>query len=212
MKILLLEDRIDRMKQFSKIDLFQETTIDIISGTELVHFIANLESELKKILPLYQCVILHRSGIDNIKRDVIKAFCGEYKISLVYFSGGISSSKFSDSDFPFLHINSKDFYSDNLKLFINDFTMGNAINLIILQFGQNWKLSLLLKMRNDLNMGIQSNSIKRIKDLGISNLLKDELLVNFDLPWFTDNFMQNIEDSQIQEFKKKLDRIIMHNI
>ena len=79
---------------------------------------------------------------------------------MIFFSGGITSSVLKDLDFPFLHINSKEFYSENLKLFIEAFEESNAVNLLVLQFGKKWKLSLLLNLRNNIAVALNKEALK----------------------------------------------------
>src|SRR5690606_31481224 len=118
--------------------------VSIITGTEFDNLILALQSKDTDSLDKYDCIASHRSALSNEIRDSIKEYCKIKKTPLIFFSGGITSSVFKDIDFPFLHINSKDFYSLNLKLFIDDCEVNNGINLFILQFGKRWKLSLLL--------------------------------------------------------------------
>jgi hypothetical protein len=191
MKIALIEDRISRLEQYCEFDIKNYTVIDLITG---VNF-DNLKDDLCKnkfdILLQYNCIIAHRSAFTNEMRESLKSYCRNNKTPLVFFSGGISSSILNDKDFPYLQINSKDFYSSNLEVLIKSSIETNNINLLQLQFGNNWKLSLLLNLRNKLatdlnyrrmienlpNFEIEDNLlIKRYIDLNINTALKNDIL------------------------------------
>jgi hypothetical protein len=212
MKIALLEDRIERMVQFSEIDITKETLIEIITASQLLKFLKAIDNKDITILHQYDCIILHRSALTNLQRDIIKNYCFDTKKPLVYFSGGISSSIYNDSTFQFLHINSKDLYSSNLRLFIEETILKNEINLLVLQFGIRWKLNLLLSIRNSVNLGIQNQSIKRIMNLNISHFIKKELILNFNLDWLSQSEITAIDKEQILNFKSKIDELIVSSI
>ena len=212
MKIALLEDRLERMAQFSEIDVANEELIEIITGLKLLEFLREVDNKNVANLDLYDCIILHRSATTNLQRDTIKNYCLETKKPLVYFSGGISSSIYNDSAFPFLHINSKDMYSASLRLFIDETINQNEVNLLILQFGIRWKLNLLLAIRNNLNWGILNGTIKRLFHLQISHFIKSELIQKFNLKWLEQQDSAIIESDQLAEFKSKIDELIIASI
>lgn len=213
MKVTLLEDRIGRMEQFSEFDLKKEQSIFIITNSELTNLISDLDNNSTDKLNDYECIIMHRSAFTNSQRDVIKAYCKKNKKHLVFFSGGISSSIYNDSSFPFLHINSKDFYSNNLRLFIDEIESQNNLNLLILQFGYRWKLNLLLSLRDELNVMIQRDKYpKRIRELNINNLIKSELINKFSLAWLKKEGIESISNEEVDDFKSKVDQLIIESI
>lgn len=212
MKIVLLEDRIGRMEQFSETDLTKESCINIISGEDLKSMFDEINSNNIDRIKDYECIILHRSAFTNSQRDIIKNYCSDAVKPLVYFSGGISSSIYNDRTFPFLHINSKDLYSQNLRLFIDEIEKHNQINLHILEFGNRWKVNLLLTLRNHLNFGVQLGNIKRIRDLKISHFIKEELIENFNLTWLKEDSYSSISSEQVAEFRTKIDTLIFESV
>ncbi len=191
MKIAIIEDRLGRLEQFVEFDLQNCKEVTIISGSDFDKLIIALEAKTTEVLNQYDCIASHRSALSNEIRDILKEYCMSNKKPLIFFSGGITSSVFKDVDFPFLHINSKDFYSLNLKLFIDACQLNNDINLLILQFGNRWKLSLLLNLRNRIavaqnkqNLKNSNNSIefditelvRRVRDLQINLRIKPDLI------------------------------------
>lgn len=212
MKVGLFEDRVGRMKQFLSFDLTQKSVVEIITDVELQSLISEVNQGYIERLKLYNCIIMHRSAFTNGQRDIIKKYCSDTDTPLVSFSGGISSSIYNDSDFPYLHINSKDVYSHNLQLFIEEMERHKLINLLILQFGTRWKLNLLLSMRNNLNRGLQSQNIKRIRDLKIYDLIRSEITEKFSLAWLNQNDFTPIDSTQVGEFQAKIEDLIVDSI
>ncbi len=223
MKIAIVEDRIGRLDHFAQFDLNNCKSVSIITGSDFDNLILSLEGKNTNILDQYNCIATHRSALSNEIRDIIKEYCKIKKIPLIFFSGGITSSVFKDIDFPFLHINSKDFYSMNLKWFIESCDQTNQINLLILQFGQNWKLSILLNLRNHIAVSQSKQIIKieypntiiedkelirRVSDLQINSLIKPDLLSEKTASILTSNAYATISFEQIQEVKNVINRLI----
>jgi hypothetical protein len=223
MKIAIIEDRISRLEQYAEFDLNDCETVSIITGFEFDSLILTLSKKDTNVLEQYDCIASHRSALSNEIRDVIKEYCNFKKKPLIFFSGGITSSVFKDINFPFLHINSKDFYSLNLKLFINNCEESNTVNLLILQFGKRWKLSLLLNLRNNIMVAQNKQAyknenpeieiddrelIKRIRDLQINSLIKPDLIDEKTDSILSNNDFSTITAEQIQEVKSVINRLI----
>jgi len=223
MKIAIVEDRIGRMEQFIEFDIKKCKEITIITGSDFDNLINSLKAKNTDILEQYDCFASHRSALTNEIRDTIKEYCKDKKKPLIFFSGGITSSVFKDIDFPFLHINSKDFYSSNLKLFIDNSKTNTCVNLLILQFGKRWKLSLLLDLRNKIAVAqnkqafkIQipdieiddSELIKRVRDLQINSLILPDLINEKTKDILTGNNFASINSDQINEVMATMNRLI----
>lgn len=223
MKIAIIEDRIGRLEQYAEFDLKSCNAVSIISGSEFDSLNLALNAKDTNALDQYDCIASHRSALSNEIRDIIKEYCKSKNKPLIFFSGGITSSVFKDIDFPFLHINSKDFYSSNLKLFIANCEGNNAINLLILQFGKRWKLSLLLNLRNNIAVAQNKQAfknespeieiddrelIKRVRDLQINSLIKPDLINEKTNGILSDNDIATITAEQIQEVKSVINRLI----
>ena len=223
MKIAIIEDRIARLEQYTDFDLNKSKSVTIITGLEFDNFIYSLKSNDTRKLDQYECIASHRSALSNEVRDTLKEYCRKNKKPLIFFSGGISSSVMKDVEFPFLHINSKEFYSENLKLFIEACEEHNAVNLLSLQFGKKWKLSLLLNLRNNIAVALNkqdlkaqlqdveiddSELIKRVRDLQINSAIKADLLHEKTKDIFSGDDLSPVSFEQIQTIKHVLDRLI----
>lgn len=150
MKIILIEDRIIRKELFlerSEIDLSQYGFLKEISAQELkqLKHDINFGKDLS-FLSEFDLIITHKSAFSLNQQDVLSSM-GK---SIVYFSGGISQSFYLEYPFPCLHINSSDFYSENLIVFLNNIKDNGQIEMLILQFGIKWKLNLLLSTRDKI--------------------------------------------------------------
>ena len=223
MKIAIIEDRIARLEQYTDFDLTKSKSVTIITGIEFDNLIDSLKSNNTRKLDQYECIASHRSALSNEVRDTIKEYCRKNKKPLIFFSGGITSSVLKDLEFPFLHINSKEFYSDNLKLFIEACEEHNTVNLLMLQFGNKWKLSLLLNLRNNIAVSLNkqelkaklhdveiddSELIKRVRDLQINSAIKADLLQEKTENVFSADDLSPVSFEQIQNIKYVLDRLI----
>lgn len=209
MKIALIEDRIGRMKQFSEIDISTLEEITLITGADFKVLLAQFDQGDTKPLTDYDCILAHRSALSVGHQDVLRQFCQQVKKPLVFFSGGITSSLYNDKGVPFLLINSKDFYSHNLALFVKDASSAGSANLRILQFGTRWKLNLLLHPRDHVNHMVQLKSIRWVRDLQIDNALKAELTDKFALDWLKQGELKGVTEPQVKEFYAKLHEAII---
>lgn len=223
MKIAIIEDRIARLEHFTDFEVKQCKSVTIITGLEFDNLIGSLKSNNTKPLDQYECIASHRSALSNEVRDTLKEYCRIKRKPLIFFSGGITSSVLKDLDFPFLHINSKEFYSENLKLFIEAFEESNAVNLLVLQFGKKWKLSLLLNLRNNIAVALNkealkvqfpdseiddSELIKRVRDLQINNAIKADLINEKTNVIFSGDDLMPISFYQVQDIKYVIDSVI----
>ena len=160
MKIAIIEDKTNRLEKCTNFELAAYQSVKIITGGGFDHFLNSLEQRDTNSLAEFDCIAAHRSAMSNEIRDTVKDYCKTNNKPLVFFSGGITASVLKDNEFPFLLINSKDFYSKNLKLFIEACEKQEAVNLLVLQFGENWKLSLLLNLRNRIAEELNKHAIK----------------------------------------------------
>ena len=223
MKFAIIEDRMRRLEQFVEFDIRSCKEVEIITESNFDRLILELGTKNTDSLDQYDCIASHRSALTNENRDTIKEYCRAKKKPLIFFSGGITSSVFKDMNFPFLHINSKDFYSSNLKLFIDNCLEDNSINLLILQFGNRWKLSLLLNLRNNIAVALNKHAlknenkdididdselIKRVRDLQINALIKPDLINEKTESILSSNDYASITVDQIQEIRSVINQLI----
>ena len=223
MKIAIIEDRIARLEQFTDFNLKKSKSVVIITGLEFDNLVYSLTINDTSKLNQYDCIASHRSALSNEVRDTLKDYCRNKKKPLIFFSGGITSSILKDVEFPFLHINSKEFYSENIKLFIEACEEQNTVNLLLLQFGEKWKLSLLLNLRNNIAVALNkqelkaklpdveiddSELIKRVRDLQINAAIKADLLHEKTENVFSGDDLSPVSSEQIRNIKYVLDRLI----
>ncbi len=153
-KILLIEDRVERQENFS-----EDTGIKLSGYSE---FLDNQTEIDLSNLNGYSTIIVHRSAFGDRKDNVLdhlKSYCTDTKTNLVFFSGGITSTYYSKTKYEFLLLNSKSFYSSNLKLFLEFVKDEGYPNLLLLGYGRNWKINLMLNTLEKINLFI-SNNIK----------------------------------------------------
>jgi hypothetical protein len=224
MGIALIEDRIGRLEKFTVLNIYENRLIKVIARSEFDSLVVSLEENNTNILDGFDCIAVHRSALNNELRDILKNYCKQFQISLIFFSGGISSNVYKDFDFPFLHINAKDFYSYNLTLLIEDYEKTGKINLLILQFGLKWKMSLLLSLRNNIivsqnkkliqNQFLNSNIsdrelIKRARDLHINSLIRPDLLNEKTHDILNADDFSVISSDQLHEIKTAIDHLLI---
>ncbi len=167
-RILLIEDRTSRQKRF-----FNETKIDIESYGDILD--NAVDEDYQKILnelqndtfdfDAYSIIISHKSafGDDNTSLvSKLEKYCHDTKKTLVLFSGGIDANYYlKDDDFELLEVNSKVFYSQNLKIFLEDFRNGN-FQPLTLSYGNRWKLNILLNVLESLNVYLEKMEKEKV--------------------------------------------------
>lgn len=166
--ILLIEDRVNRKELYIKFDLTEYKVVDFVTGDKLTNILEDINKKNFSKLERYKCLIFHASALSIVQKSEVKDFCKRNKKSLVFFSGGISTSYYNDNFYPFLNINSKDFYSNNLKTFLDNYIVDFEINLLILQYGDRWLINLLLNLRNNLVKIQEENNTVLVSELKIN--------------------------------------------
>jgi hypothetical protein len=227
MKISLIEDRLGRLKQFKEVDLMAHDAVTVITGIDFDNLMVEIETGDMNSLEKFSCIASHRSALTNSIRDAIKEYCKAKKKPLVFFSGGITSSVYNDREFPFLHINSKDFYSSNLKLVLYDLAQSKSPNLLKLQFGDRWKLSMLLSIRNEIQVYLNKLEIRRqypsveldgseiitsIGSLQINAELMSDLKAEKSLDFLTQPDYSSITPWQLVELGSVIKKVIIKSL
>ncbi|WP_316812576.1 hypothetical protein [Pedobacter heparinus] len=212
MRIALIEDRLDRLLNYADEKLMNIEFLDVITDNAFEKLKANLNVGKLDGLDKYACIMSHRSGLDIAQRELVIKYCLERKIPLVFFSGSISSSSYQDVNSPLLYINSKDFYSQNIYLFLEHIKTRADINLLIIQFGEQWKLNLLLNARNVINYKFHVGAIKRMRDFELPKDILEELAEKGGLDWLTADPVAAVSAEQISELKQKLKVLINESL
>jgi len=165
-KILLIDDRKERQTKFTAdtgIDL--ESYIDIldnITGEEYYTYVDKLSQDNFELE--HDIIMVHRSafGETNINiLDRLKNYCKDKDKKLIFFSGGISSTFYMREPFEILLINSKIFYSSNLKIFLDD-AIKNDFNILKIGYGDKWKLNVMLNTLEKINKFLGYNHAEDI--------------------------------------------------
>lgn len=195
MNLLLIEDRIIRKENFIQrlnIDLNCYKFLKQVSAEEYKDIKLSIKSGDTTLLSKFDVILTHKSAFTINEQDLLDSICK----SIIYFSGGISQSFYTEYPVPCLHINSSDFYSPNLIEFLDYIEETGNIELLILQFGENWRLNLLLKVRDELAQLLYKNVnedlyptdfdtifTNKISSIVSSEFLKSEIeeLCNFGL-------------------------------
>lgn len=190
-KLIIVDDRIDRLNQYSEFKLGSYDHVKVVTEEDFKLLRDQLQKSDTASFDQYDCVAFHRSAVSQHLREAIRTYCEKKKKPLIFFSGGITSSVYKDDRSPLLMLNSKEFYSQNLKLFIEALPTADSVNLLMLQFGHRWRLSMLLNIKNRISVSIARDGInqksgssagdtdklivKRLSDLAINSLILPEL-------------------------------------
>jgi hypothetical protein len=153
-KIILLDDRPKRMKlAFEKNghDLNLYTSIEglyIPIENDCIRIKNELNNGLGESVAKYSLIIAHQSAFSGMGLRTIDSICKVNSIKLILFSGSIRQPVYySDNGFHKLIVNSKDFYSVGLPLFMKK-TVGNELEHITeLLYADKWRLSVALRYR-----------------------------------------------------------------
>lgn len=209
MNILLLEDRVNRMKQFVDFNLESYSCIDLIRGDDLNNKLLKINENEFTDFNIYDCLIFHSSAISARQKSNLKTYCKQEGKNLVFFSGGITTSYYTDNQHPFLNVNSKLFYSKNLQMFLDDAIEKGICNLLMIQYGFKWQLNLLLNYRNNINMIKEENEGNKVY---VRELETNELILqNIKLDWLKlGNHI--ISSDEFEDLKKKINTLIFESI
>lgn len=228
MKFMLIEDRISRMEKYNS-SIVNIPQVDIYTGNNFEVLINSLKNNDTTILDNYVCIAAHRTALPDKIRESLKDYCMTKDKPLIFFSGGISASVLKDNPFPFLNLNSKDFYSGNFNLFCEVLEDLGMPNLLILQFGVKWKLSLLLNLRNLISVhmnrrvlveksidGFENkklvDELSMVRDLQLSKLLIKDLISENDSLVFLKNPYESINEDKLKILKRSVDNLIFNSI
>lgn len=159
MKIILLEDRPERQKQFLPNRAADYEKLKGIDGlfmpevTECKLILEAINSENYIFQPSVKLIMVHRSALKSQGIAHLIKQSKQNNIKLIFFSGGIRQSDYSNDGFEQLNLNSADFYSNLLLSFINNF-LANVELTILEVYNKEWKLSYLMlykQLVNNLN-------------------------------------------------------------
>ncbi len=201
--ILLIEDRTERQKLFMR-----ETNIDLDDYNDILDnvikdkyqkFLQDMEKGTFD-LDKYTVIISHKSafGDDNsIFLQKLEDYCILQEKPFVLFSGGIDTNYYEKTDYELLELNSKLFYSENLKLFL-DTAKEKEPNILIMAYGKQWRLNILLNVFEKMNLKIEENTRQFYKDFQLETNYR--LLEDLDVELYSP--VLEGKDITIDEMKK----------
>ena len=178
-KAILIEDRTERQNQYlsiAGIKIEELTCLKNIIEQEYEDLIDYISKGDTSILDEYDVIILHRSATSS---DIIEAHCEKKEKALVLFSGGTTASYYQNGPNEKLSLNSKDLYSKNLRLFLDELKVDN-INLRVLAYGEKWELNLVLNILEKINK-IKQNDFEDFSEFRDKTKIEMiEYLINID--------------------------------
>ncbi|NBK99278.1 MAG: response regulator [Erysipelotrichia bacterium] len=170
-KIALIEDRDTRQERFSQEENFDFETyrsiLDNFVFEEFEELALQILNDSFNLLQ-YDVIICHKSVQIVDKNDSnlvitsrLKDYCKKHQKTLILFSGGISANYYDNSEYDYLELNSKTFYSQNLKLFLDEVQKENE-NILMLCYGEHWQENIVANILEKTNLFIfdlQNNAV-----------------------------------------------------
>ncbi len=180
MKIALIEDRVKRQKDFlEKNNINFNSYLDLLDNfieEKANNLLENIVNDSFDLLE-YEIIICHKSVEYDNKNSVIisnlKKYCKFHNKILVLFSGGISVNYYDNSEFEYLELHSKTFYSQNLVLFLESIKTNNE-DIMMLCYGEQWRKNIVANVLEKTNL-----SIFDIKN-GLENISSFQIDANLD--------------------------------
>lgn len=157
-KIVLIEDRYKRQNHFlTQIDIELEQYENILENfveDKATILLENITNNSFNLID-FDIIACHKSVENNtIVLSNLQNFCKKYGKTLVLFSGGISVNYYDNNEFELLELNSKIFYSENLKFFLEAIKNENE-NILMLCYGNNWKINVVSNILEKTNYLIE---------------------------------------------------------
>jgi len=206
-KILLIEDRVKRQQLF-----MQDTDIDLSKYEDILD---NLTDGLEEDVldddfnfDDYSYIISHKSAFNGKNTEFLnklQTYCEDNNKPLILFSGGLSVNYYTNDDYEKLEINSKTFYSQNLKLFLEAFKKQSE-NILMLCYGENWKYNSVANTIEKINLFIMDNFDK---DEIVYSKFKDsidmEILNSLGYDFYSMKVTNNwVDKEEIQNFRESI--------
>lgn len=156
-KILLIEDRYKRQVDFLDQNYIDLSNYPNILDNTINEAAANILEDITNNsfnFSIYDIVICHKSVQNNtIVLSNLKEYCKTNQKTLILFSGGISVNYYDNSEFEYLELNSKTFYSQNLVLFL-EAVKDETEDIMMLCYGEHWKQNIVASILEKTNLFI----------------------------------------------------------
>lgn len=217
-KVLLLEDRLKRQETYisdANVDLQEYVDKNILDnkiGIEYTDITDSFEEFFKENVEKYNTIIVHESALKSIdKVDFLKEFCINNELSLVLFSGGVNFNSYSNEEHELVYLNSRDLYSKNFKLFLDEIENNGNFDLLLLLYGINYKKNILLSVFDNIDTFFLDENLENpfpfsdfIEEIKI-NEIKDSTFTLLDTDkWYELSELHKYAESLKKEIIKKV--------
>ncbi len=187
--ILLLEDTDTREElDTTKLKVFENTTaLEVILGSVkcnsfLDEFMLNIDAFEK-----YDTIIIHASIYKSEQREKLFDKLKELnKKEIVVFSGNSGSSFIKNT----LVVSAKSLYQ-NLEVYLNE----DKKDILMLQYGQKWKLNILLNILEKINIFIEENTDE---ECDFDEFEDDIDLLELKILMSDESYLKFIENNQFE--------------
>ncbi len=183
MKILLIEDKKSRQQGFMKplgIDLSDVQYKNILDNAIDQRYDEIYEQLKSNSLNFedYSIIIAHKSAFEDNNEEIISRL-RKYSKVLILFSGGVDANYYEKNDTTeVLELNSKVFYSNNLKRFLEN--LKDETNILSLCYGDKWKLNIALNIIEDINYELNETDDNKIDCEDLIDSSSKEVLDEID--------------------------------
>ncbi len=177
-KIIFFENKVARKDNYS-IDFAKYEKLETVFGDEKCNKVLDDFLEDNSMFDQYDTILIHATIYYENKRPelfrTLKEYC-KNKISLVMFSGGGDIGSLNNN---ILEVTAKSFY-ENIEIFLEKY-QNDASNLLMLAYGENWDLNMLLNILEKLNILIEDNNDEKDDFVDFVEFDSiDDFKVNFD--------------------------------
>jgi hypothetical protein len=219
-KILLIDDRTNR--QFvacnkASIDISRYDVVENCIDKKYEEIFQKLKDRELKV-DEYIAIIAHKSAFGDDNPDILyhlQELCQKESIPLVLFSGGISVNYYEKSeDFEKLELNSKTLYSNNLRLFLEHYKKSSKIELMILGYGNSWKINILLNILEKITLFLAKskeddllyNKFANETDFHLLEKVTDKVKLHIENGWISLEAIKGLK----KEIEHTLQERILH--
>ncbi len=211
--ILLLENKQSRQKNIeSSLNNYSDCLSNILGDEACNHLLDDFLQD-KSTFDKYDTIIIHESIYHDEERDQLFTEIKSYlqNKDLIKFSG--NNIQVSLQEKNILQISPATLY-ENIEVFLDEYRKESS-NILMLAYGRNWEMNILLNILEKLNIFIENNSkalnisIFRRKS-GLSTL--NELNPDFYKILFEDINTKKIDILEMEKIRNKFKQYIQESV
>lgn len=164
-KVLILDERIERKKTHMNDAAIKQLSFCVSNGWLNTITGEGVEKDMSfQYCSDYSLLAFHKSWLDsNNLLSEIERYAKEYRKLLLIFSGGITQTLLLN-DYKFLRVNSADFYTGRLPVFIEKYVKSEVEQpLLELLYGKAWRIPIYMQYRQLLWRGVAEESEEYMK-------------------------------------------------